>query len=333
MSIKLLISATILISHVDHYQKAMKREFKVILAVTVIGIALGSAYAASRYLDQPSQTPTSVVQVVAAENFWGSLVSQLGGTRTQVLSIVTDPNADPHDYESNAADARAFATASLVIVNGAGYDTWAQHLMSANGIPNQKLLNVADLLGKKEGDNPHFWYSPNYVNVTVHEIYLDLVSIDPSSTTYYHQQYTSLNASLSGYNARIDAIRQLYQGTRVASTESIFEYLAAATGLNLISPPGFMKAVSEGSGVTAQDQATFLSQIQNRTAPGNATLLVFNLQTATQLTEQMKSIAVQNHIPIVPVTETIQPADVSFQDWMSAELLGLQVQLNPTIDR
>ena len=41
------------------------------------------------------------LQLLQVENFWGSLVSQLGGTKVQVSSIVSDPNADPHEYESN----------------------------------------------------------------------------------------------------------------------------------------------------------------------------------------------------------------------------------------
>src|SRR5580692_6779134 len=71
------------------------------------------------------------IQVVAAENFWGSLVSQLGGSRVSVVSVVSDPNADPHEYESNANTAKIFTTASYVILNGAGYDSWADKLLSA----------------------------------------------------------------------------------------------------------------------------------------------------------------------------------------------------------
>ena len=171
------------------------------------------------------------MQVVAAENFWGGLVSQLGGTHAQVLSIVSDPNIDPHDYESNAANARAIANANLVIVNGAGYDDWALRLLSANNDQNQRVLNVAELLGKHAGDNPHFWYSPSYVNQTVRAMYSDLVSLDSTNAAYYGQQYVSLNASLGQYNSRISEIAAKFAGRPIASTESIFVYLADATSL------------------------------------------------------------------------------------------------------
>src|ERR1700758_2438708 len=75
-----------------------------VLVIVVAGTIAGAYIWDHPYLSphQPAQ-----FQVVAGENFWGSLMSQLGGTHVQVLSIVTDPNADPHEYESNSVDAQA----------------------------------------------------------------------------------------------------------------------------------------------------------------------------------------------------------------------------------
>jgi zinc/manganese transport system substrate-binding protein len=186
------------------------------------------------------------------------------------------------------------------------------------------VLNVANLLGKRQGDNPHFWYSPSYVNITVKAMYSDLVSIDPADNAYYTQQYANLNVSLGHYNARISEIKHQFAGTKVASTESIFEYMANATGLDLVSPPAFMEAVAEGNDPPAQSVVQFQQQIQS----GNVSVLVFNAQTVTPLTDSIKAMAATKGIPIVAVTETIQPPDVTFQDWMNAELISLQNALN-----
>ncbi len=269
-------------------------------------------------------SPTEQMQIVAAENFWGSLVSQLGGSCVNVTSIVTDPNADPHEYESSAADARGIANARFVIVNGVGYDDWALKLISANNDTNQTVLNVANLLGVPNGSNPHLWYNPTYVNKTVKQMYLDLVQIDPSHAAYYAKQYANLTTSLEGYNSRIVQIKQQFAGTKVASTESIFVYLANATGLDLVSPPAFMDAVAEGTDPPAQSVAEFQNQLEN----GSVSVLVYNEQTVTPLTTQMKQIAVENNVTIVGVTETIQPPNVPFQVWMNGQLLQLQNALN-----
>jgi zinc/manganese transport system substrate-binding protein len=240
------------------------------------------------------------------------------------MSIVSDPNADPHEYESNAADAQAIANACLVIVNGAGYDTWALSLVAASNSQRQTVLNVQELLGKSEESNPHFWYSPYYVNDTVKAMYRDLVQIDPADSSYYAQQYASLNSSLGVYNSRIHEIASQFVGTKVAATEDIFVYLANATKLDLVSPPAFMQAVAEGNDPPASSVATFQQQLENK----SVSLLVYNQQTVTPLTDSMKSLAAQNDIPIVGVTETIQPPDVQFQVWMNAELISLQNGLN-----
>ena len=72
------------------------------------------------------------LNVVAAEDFWGSIARQLGGDRVEVTNIVSNPAADPHDYEPTAEDARTMAGAQMAIVNGIGYDQWASKLLAAS---------------------------------------------------------------------------------------------------------------------------------------------------------------------------------------------------------
>jgi len=304
----------------------MRKRTYIIIAVLVALIVIG-AFASvylSGHITSSTTNSSGVIQVVAAENFWGSLISQLGGTHVNVLSIVTNPNADPHEYESNTADAKAIANARLVIVNGAGYDEWALLLIAASNTPNQIILNVQELVNQTVGANPHFWYSPYYVNETVAAMYKDLCSIDPTNTVYYTQQYTALKASLAVYNGRIDEIKQQFEGVKVGSTESIFVYLANATGLDLVSPPAFMQAVSEGNDPPAQSIVQFDNLIQN----GTIKMLVYNSQTVTPLTQSTEALAKQKDIPVVPISETVQPPNAVFQDWMNSELITIQNALN-----
>src|ERR1700730_3138833 len=127
------------------------------------------------------------LQVVAGENFWGSIAAQLGGSHVTVTSIVTNPNTDPHEYESSAVDARAFATADYVILNGAGYDDWGKKLLAANPSTTRRVFTVADLLNKKPGDNPHFWYSPDWVDKAADKITADYRALDPADAGYFTQ--------------------------------------------------------------------------------------------------------------------------------------------------
>jgi zinc/manganese transport system substrate-binding protein len=270
-----------------------------------------------------------VIQVVAAENFWGSLMSQLGGNHTSVLSIVTDPNADPHEYQVNSSDAIAISNAQLVIVNGVGYDDWALQLIAADDNPNQVVLNVGTLNGVSVTGgivtgNPHMWYNPVYVNNSVAAMYSDLVTIQPQSTSYFQANYAALNVSLGQLYGRAAEIRSQFAGTEVASTESIFVYLANYTHLDLVSPPAFMEAIAEGNDPPAQSVVQFQCQLES----GKVSVLVYNEQTVTPITSNMKAIAAENNVTVVGVTETIQPPDVPFQVWMNAEYLQLENALN-----
>lgn len=302
----------------------MSRKTLAIIIILVFVVS-GAVYALTRGgTGSGVPSPTGKLQVVAAENFWGSIVSQIGGDRVSVIGVVSDPNADPHEYESNTATARAFAVANYVIINGAGYDGWAEKLLSANPNPQRQVLDVARLLGKKNGDNPHFWYNPDYVNMAAKTIEANLISLDPSGGQYYEEQYKVFQDAVSGYQSRIVSIRQQFAGTKVAATEDIFAYLAGAAGLDLISPPAFMQAVAEGNDPPAQSVVRFQDQLKAK----QPVVLVYNEQTVNPITEEMKKIAAENGIPVIGITETVQPPDASFEEWMNAELMELENALN-----
>ncbi len=264
------------------------------------------------------------LSVVATENFWGSIATQLGGDRVQLTSIITNPDTDPHDYEPAPDDARTVADAQYVILNGAGYDPWLTKLLNANPVKDRKVLNVGDLVGKKEGDNPHLWYNPDFVSAVIDQITKDFSALDPGNATAFAQQQTQFTTiTLKPYHDVIAAIKQTYAGTKIGSTESIFIYMATALGLDLISPTGFMQAISEGNDVTAADKAAFDEQVTQK----QIAVLVYNSQNATPDTEAVKQKATAAGIPVVAVTETLTPASSTFEAWQTGQLQQLQQAL------
>jgi zinc/manganese transport system substrate-binding protein len=271
-----------------------------------------------------SSSSSAVLNVIAGENFWGSIASQLGGIHANVTSIVSDPNADPHQYTASASDARVFATAQYVILNGAGYDDWGQQLLSANPVSGRKVLTVATLLGKKDGDNPHLWYDPNYVETVANQITKDYQSLDPKDSAYFTQQRAAFETALGPYHQRLNEIKSKFAGRKVGATESIFVYMADYLSLDLISPPEFMKAVAEGNDPPADSVVTFEQQIQQK----QISVLVFNVQTVTPVTDHLKALAAAQAIPLASVSETIQPPDATFEEWQVGQLLQLQNALN-----
>lgn len=258
--------------------------------------------------------------VVAAEDFWGSIASQLGGDKVSVTSIITSPDADPHDYEPRAQDGRAVASARYVIFNGVGYDPWAPKLVAASGNPNQTALDIGKLVGVEKGGNPHRWYSPPDVHKVIDQVTADYKRLAPADAAYFDQQKAAFESTgLKRYNAVITEIREKYAGTPVGASESIFAPLADALGLKLLTPESFLDAISEGAEPTAQDKATVDRQIR----AGEIKLYVYNSQNTTPDVKAQVSLAKKQGIPVASVTET-PPAKASFQAWQAEQLERLQ---------
>jgi zinc/manganese transport system substrate-binding protein len=265
------------------------------------------------------------VAVVAVENFWGSIAAQVGGTKADVQSIIVDPAEDPHSYEPTAANARTLATAQLAIVNGVGYDPWAPKLLSANPVPGRITLTVGSLFGLKEGDNPHRWYSPADVTATATAISTDLKKLDPKDAAYFDRRLKAFETgNLAQYRTLIQQIASRYAGTPVGASESIFALQAPALHLKLLTPPSFMKAISEGTDVSAQDTLTTQQQIENH----RIKVWIYNSQNTTPAVQRLNALAKAAHIPTVTITETLDPATDSFEQWQVAQLQRLQQALH-----
>jgi zinc/manganese transport system substrate-binding protein len=267
---------------------------------------------------------TGRISVVAIENMWGSIARQAGGDQVSVTALITNPETDPHDYEPTAADARALANANIVIVNGAGYDPWADRLLAANPVKGRAVIDVGRLAGAKRGDNPHFWYDPALVATVIQAISAAYREAAPERTSYFEQQARDVGGvSFRRYDSLIADIRSRYSGTPVGASESIIVPLARALGLDVLTPGSFLASMSEGSEPSAGDKALIDSQIVSRQIKA----YLYNSQNATPDVERQIAEAQAAKIPVVTVTETIVPADATFQDWQVKQLEALSAAL------
>jgi zinc/manganese transport system substrate-binding protein len=264
------------------------------------------------------------LNVVAAEDFWGSIAEQLGGEAVEVTSIITNPAADPHDYEPTSADARTLAGAQVSIVNGIGYDEWASRLLAASPDSGRDEITVGAVLGLQNGDNPHQWYSPASVHRVVDAIVAAYEEALPEKGSYFQQQKASFEgAGLAEYDRLIARIKARFDGEPVGASESIFEPLAPALGLRLVTPKGFMDAVAEGTEPTPAEKTSADEQLAGK----QVKLWVYNSQNSTPDVKRLNEAAEAAGIPIATVTETLTPAGASFEQWMTRELRGIAAAL------
>ena len=193
-------------------------------------------------------------------------------------------------------------------------------MMPVRGSTTRKVLLVSGVVGAKTGANPHFWYNPTMVG-RVADALTQLYKVqDPADSNDYSSLRSAFGLAVQPYLARIAEIKQRYAGVPVGSTESIFVYMAQALGLNLISPPEFMQAVAEGTDPPTSSVAEFQDQIAQK----KIRLLVYNLQTSTLVTTNVKAQASAQGLASVGVTETMPRDARSFQDWQLGQLQKIE---------
>jgi zinc/manganese transport system substrate-binding protein len=298
---------------------------RILATLTAAGAVALTASACATTAPGSAAASGGKLTVVAAENFWGSIAAQLGGTKVTETSIITNPQTDPHSYEATAADARTIAGAQLFVQNGIGYDSsWAPGLVSANPNSARTVLTVGDVLGLKDGDNPHQWYSHASVYKVIDAITADYKKIDPADASYFDQQKTTFeDSTLAEYNQLETTIKAKYAGTPIGASESIVSPLADSVGLGMLTPYSFLKDISEGTDPTSADKAAIDQQIRNK----QIKVYVYNSQNSTPDIQAQVKLAQQEGIPVTTVTETLSPAGDSFQEWMISELQGLESAL------
>jgi zinc/manganese transport system substrate-binding protein len=303
---------------------------KRLIGMAVSAAALAALATACSSSQSSSPSSGGKLEVVATINAWGSIAAQLGGDKVHEVSIITNPDTDPHSYEPTAADGRTVANARVVVENGVGYDSWADKLLAADPAPDRTILDVGKQLGVPDDGNPHQWYSPDSVAKIVTAITNDYKKADPADASYFDQRKNNfMTVTLGKYNSLVSDIKQKYSGIPVGASESIFAPLSDSLRLDLVTPPEFLKAISEGTDPSPQDKATIDQQIATRAIK----VYVFNSQNSTPDVQAQVDAAKKQGIPVSTVTETLAPANASFQDWQSTQLQSLEDALHQATGR
>lgn len=265
-----------------------------------------------------SDCPVTPVNVVVSVDQWGDIVSQLGGSCANVQTIVASSAVDPHDFSPSPSDLAKFSGAALVVVNGAGYDTWATQVL-ATVSPKPAVVDAGTVVGVSAGANPHLWYSPDYVTRTADAVTAQLQVLAPKASAYFAARRTAWQDSMKPYFAEIASIKAAAAGKTYGATESIFDYMAAALGLVDKTPQGYQNASTNGSEPAPGDVQAFQQMLAGR----QMDVLIFNTQTVGAVPDQIKQAATSASVPVVDVTETVAPGATSFVGWQLSQLTAL----------
>ncbi len=271
----------------------------------------------------PALAAEGAIHIVAAENFYGDIASQLAGPAARVESVLSNPDSDPHLFEADIATARAIARADLVIYNGLGYDTWMTRLLSSIRASRRLVVEAASVSGRTlTGSNPHLWYDLRAVQAIARAISQRLQQIDPAHGDLYAERLRQFLHSMSGIDGEVERMRSRYAGVPVAATEPVANYLIAALGL-AIHEQRFQVAVMNDTEPSAAETAAFEEDLRQR----HVRALIYNRQASSSAVERLLAIARASGVPIVAVTET-EPPGSHYQEWMIGELRALDRALS-----
>jgi zinc/manganese transport system substrate-binding protein len=261
------------------------------------------------------------VAVVAGENEYGNVATQIGGKYVSVYSVDSNPNTDPHTYEATPSVGQKIANANLLIENGVGYDTFMGTLASASPNSARKVINVQHLLRLPDSTaNPHLWYMPRTMPAVAKALATELSKLDPAHASTFHANETKFVASLQPWIRAIAAFKAKYGGTTAATTEPVADYLLTAMGINNLTPFQFQADIMNGTDPTPQDvslEKGFFTKHQVK-------VFCYNQQVTDSLTDSIRQTALSAGVPVVGVYETMPVPGYDYQTWMMAELNSIE---------
>jgi zinc/manganese transport system substrate-binding protein len=268
-----------------------------------------------------SAAGSAPIKVVAAENEYGDVASQIGGKYVSVQSVESNPNTDPHTYEISPGVAQEVSAAQVLIQNGVGYDDYMTKIASASPSSSRQVIIAQHVLGLPDSTpNPHLWYDPTTMPKVAAAMAADFAKLQPAHAAYFTANVAKFNASLKPWLATISQFKAKYGGTPVATTEPVADYLLLAMGAVNLTPFSFQADIMNGTDPSPQgvsNQNSLLSQHKVK-------VFVHNQQVTSSTTEGFVQAAQGAGIPVVGVYETMPTPGYTYQTWMLAEVKALQ---------
>jgi zinc/manganese transport system substrate-binding protein len=297
-----------------------------LVAVTAVVVAVGAAGCSQQ---ESTQNDNQAATVVASTDVWGSVVGAVAGDHASVTSILDSAVDDPHSYEATPANAAAIADASLVVFNGGDYDHWVEDVLANN--PDVPTVDAYALRpDPQQPANEHVFYDPATAKAVAAQVADRLAQIDASRADTYRANAADFARKADEVLTLERAIGQEHPGAAVVATEPVAHYLLVNAGIADKTPEGFANAVEEDTDPSPADLAAMLDLINTR----GVSALVYNPQTETEVTKQLKDAATRASIPVVTVTETL-PEGTDYLTWQrqTAEQLASQLDKAPQTNR
>ncbi|MEQ1534406.1 MAG: metal ABC transporter substrate-binding protein [Burkholderiaceae bacterium] len=250
---------------------------------------------------------TETLNVKTSFSILGDLVQVVGGERVKV-TILVGPDQDAHIFEPKPQDVKNLLSAKLLVVNGAGFEPWAQRLVKSASYKGTTLtasqgvkflVMPAEKKGDKPETDPHAWQNPNNVIVYIQNITAALGKLDPEGAAVFKKNSEAYIAELRELDtwakAQFGAVPN--NKRKVITSHDAFGYFAAQYQIVFLAPQG-MSTEAEPS---AKQVAQLIRQIKS---------------------EKIKAVFVENMSNPKLISQLSKDADVTVGEALYADALS-----------
>jgi zinc/manganese transport system substrate-binding protein len=333
-----------------------RRLLPLIALPTVSALALAGC--ASGAGADSSGADADTITVVASTDVYADIARQIAGDTVEVTAIITSSAQDPHDFEPSAQDQLTVSRADLIIENGGGYDSFIDALIDSSGADAHVITAAEfshDYPGAEahadgehaedehadeehsdeehaedehaghdhiEGFNEHVWYDPHTMAHVAEAIAEELAELVPDEAASFEVNAEAFAAEIETIEGALAEVDAAHGGARIFVTEPVSVYLAAAAGLDNVTPEAFSEAVEEGQDVPP---ATLLEAL-DLLSSGEVALVIANTQTGGAETTQVLDAAEGDGIPVIEFSETL-PEGQTYISWMLENVEAISAAL------
>lgn len=252
------------------------------------------------------QQEESAPRVLVVESFLTDITLNIAGDRIEVDTLIPF-GVDPHTFQPAPRDVAKVSASSLVIMNGAGFETWMEEMLANAGGERTVVEASAGLTsrtaqpgepehGEEDGDHeevdPHFWLDPLNTIRYVENIRDALITFDPGGSETYTrnaaQYIDELNQLHAWIEAQVAAIPP--DQRKIVTNHESFGYYADRYGFQIIGT--VIPGVSSGASPSAQQLAALIDAVRSTGARAIFMETGANPQLAQQVAEETGVVVV-----------------------------------------
>lgn len=302
-----------------------------------VAATFGLLVLASASLTSCSATPadTSKPTIVATTNVWANVAEQIAGDNFVVTALITDPAQDPHSFEASARDQLAVSESSIFIINGGGYDEFAEVLATAAKVVpfnvyelhegehgaehSEEHTEEGDHSGEDEhahDGSDHTWYDLHVAELTAELLAAKMSELQPENAEEFTANAQSFAADIAALEERISAF-----GVNLSYFEAhpLATLLFNELGFTNLTPEGFAEAEEAGLEPSVKIMSDATALIERK----KISFLAVNRQVTSASLEKLKTLAEENGIAVLTFDELLAEGQ-SYQDWFAALLTELE---------